>query len=215
MKDTMATFTAQMQTDTPARPSRVCLHRRQAVRACHAHALVLIELIVVISMLALLVSITAINLTGTLFRTRFDRQAHDFMTTLKMAQDAAAQSDTRYAVVIDIDEKTYTLKPFYEIFEGTPIEEEAMSTGRFTDDFQLEYVRFDDGQDTRNVESNTEEIYRIWLMAGQSGWQNGAHIGLLDADGNPYTVVMNRLNRTITICPGELEMLETLDKVPF
>ncbi len=213
VKDTMATLTAQMQTDTPAGPSRRCLQRRRAGRP--AHALVLIELIVVISMLALLVSITAVNLTGSVFRTRFDRQAHDFMTALKMAQDFAAQSNTRYAVLIDIDERTYTLKPFYEIFEGTPVEEQPIATGCFTDDFQLEYVRFDDGQDTRNVESNAQEIYRIWLMTGQSGWQNGAHIGLLDDDGNPYTVVMNRLNRTITMHPGELEMLEPLDELPF
>ncbi|MBN1126412.1 MAG: hypothetical protein JXA82_15510 [Sedimentisphaerales bacterium] len=178
--------------------------------------LVFIELLAVIAVLGMLTGLVMLNLMPQALQGDFNRQVQEFIGTLKMAQDAAAQSDRRYAVMLDLDQGVYMLKPFFELdSDGVPIEEEIISTGYLTDQFRLEYVRFDDGQDTRNAETNAVEVYRVWLLAGRSGWQNSIQIGLLDADDNPYTVVVNRYSRVINMYNGEYEIPEPLEYVPF
>ncbi|MBN1124771.1 MAG: type II secretion system protein [Sedimentisphaerales bacterium] len=180
------------------------------------NGLVFIELLAVIAVLGMLTGLALLNLMPQALQSDYDRQVQEFISTLKMAQDAAAQSDRRYAVMLDLDEGLYMLKPFFELdSDGIPIEEEIISTGYFTDQFRLEYVRFDDGQDTRRAETNAIEVYRVWLLAGRSGWQNSIQIGVLDADGNPYTIVVNRYSRVITMYNGEYEIPEPLEYVPF
>jgi hypothetical protein len=79
--------------------------------------------------------------------------------------------------------------------------------GYFTDKFKLEYVIYDDGIDTRYPEEN--QVYsRTWVRAGHSGWQNGTIIVVSDTDYNMYSIILNRLNRTIVFYPGEYELEE-------
>ena len=42
-----------------------------------------------------------------------------------------------------------------------------------------------------------------WSYATRTGFQNGGNIVLLDSEGNPYSVIVNRLSRVITLRPGE------------
>ena len=175
-----------------------------------------IEIMAIVAIIAMLVGIATIHLVPQALRSRFDEQAQEFINTLKMAHDAASQSDRRYAVLLDLDEGSYTLQPFVALdADAIPLTEETIVTGYFTDDFRLDYVRFDDGQDTRNAETNATEVFRIWLLVGQSGWQNSAQIGVLDREELPYTIVVNRLSGVISMYEGEYQIPEPVENVPF
>ena len=46
------------------------------------------------------------------------------------------------------------------------------------------------------------------LMPGRSGWAFGGKIVLIDEKEKPYSVVVNRLNRMITLEEGDVRFLE-------
>jgi len=168
------------------------------------------------AIVAMMVGVAMIHLVPRAARSQFDREAQDFINTLRLAHDAAAQSDRRYAVLLDLDEGTYTLQPLVGMdADAVPVTEETIHTGYFTDDFRLDYVRFDDGQDTRDAETNATEVYRIWLLVGRSGWQNTIQVGVLDRNDNPYTIVVNRLTGVITMYEGEYTIPEPVENVLF
>ena len=56
-----------------------------------------------------------------------------------------------------------------------------------------------------------------WLFAGKSGWQNGGKVVLLDHDDNPYTILFNRLSKSVDMVPGDIDILEPRPQkdVPF
>ncbi len=171
-----------------------------------APAFVLTELIVVLVIVSLMTTIAMIALTPLFGKTKFKRQAREFINILQLAQNTAAESDRRYAVTLDFDEQTYTLRQFATLDHESILEYEPIITeGYFTDEFFLDYIIFDDGVDTRYPDEG-EEVFRIWLMAGHSGWQNGAIIVLSDIDDNPYSIILNRLSRTIAFYPDAYEL---------
>lgn len=169
-------------------------------------AFVLTELIVVLVIISLMTTIAMIALTPLFGRTKFKRQAREFINILQLAQNGAAESDRRYAVALDFDEQTYTLRQFTTLDHERILEDEPIITeGYFTEEFRLEYIIFDDGVDTRYPEEG-QEVFRIWLMAGHSGWQNGAILVLSDIDENMYSIILNRLSRTIAFYPDAYEL---------
>lgn len=171
-------------------------------------AFVLTELIVVLVIISLMTAIAMIALTPLFGRTKFKRQAREFINILQLAQNGAAESDRRYAVALDFDEQTYTLRQFTTLDHERILEDEPIiAEGHFTDEFRLEYIIFDDGVDTRYPEEG-QEVFRIWLMAGHSGWQNGAILVLSDIDYNLYSIVINRLSRVIRFYPEAYELGE-------
>ena len=181
-------------------------------------AMVLTELIIVIIIISAMTAIAIFNFSGVLSRTKFKRQAHGLINVLNLAQNAAAETDRRYAVILDFDENTYTLRQFAVIDHDKILDEEPIiAQGYFTDQCRLDYVLFDDFVDTRDWDIENMEFFRAWFFAGHSGWQYGGKIVLLDADGNPYSVVINRLSKVIALQPGDVEILEPRYKedVPF
>jgi hypothetical protein len=62
-----------------------------------------------------------------------------------------------------------------------------------------------------------EEVYEARFYAGHSGWQYGGKVVLLDAVGNPYSVIVNRLSRVINLQPGDIGILapQYQEDVPF
>ena len=202
-KDTMPTSTAQMHTDfghilfkSPAKTQRQPL------------GLVFIELIAVLAIISLITAVMTISLSAIFGRTDFQKEVDTFINTLKMARNAATESDKRYAVILDFDESTYTFREYVTLaMDVIPPEEAILKIGLFTEQCQLDYVTFDDFTDTREFDLENTEYFRAILFAGHSGWQNGAKIVLRDIDGNPYTVIVNRLTPVITLHPGDIEML--------
>ena len=89
------------------------------------------------------------------------------------------------------------------------LDEEIITTGEFSDRFQVSYVLFDDGDWTNSKTA----FFRV----GKFGWQWGGKISLLDESGNEYTIVVNRLSRMIELNEGDTEIIKprTADEMGF
>ena len=176
-------------------------------------ALVLMEMLVVLVIIGLMTALTTLNFSSAFTRTKFEKEAYAFINVLKMAQNGAAESDRYYAVILDFDEQAYTLRQFESrSLDVIPDEKAIITTGYFTDECYLDWVLFDD------FESAAEDsAYEARFYAGHSGWQYGGKIVLLDRDGKPYSVIVNRISRVISLLPGDVEILapQYQEDVPF
>ncbi|MCH7558281.1 MAG: prepilin-type N-terminal cleavage/methylation domain-containing protein [Planctomycetes bacterium] len=169
----------------------------------------MIELMVVIVMVSLFAMLVQMHLFGLLRKSTFRAQVQELVSTMQMAASAAAQSDRRYEVIIDIPEQRYMLRQITNPDLSGVLEEEIIVEDVFSDNCRVAYVQFDDG------ESTSED--RAKFRAGHSGWAYGGKIVLLDEKGQPYSIVVNRLNRIITLEKGDVELLQPKNKddVPF
>ena len=172
-------------------------------------AFTLTELIVVVLIVSLFVLLAQMNLFALLRRNTFVAQASELVSAMQAAASAAAESDRRYEVIIDIAEQSYTLRQITSPDLSQVLEEEVMVSNDFSDNCRVDYVLFDDGDYTNEG--------RAAFRAGHSGWQYGGKIVLLDSRQQPYSVVVNRLNRIIVLKEGDAELLlpRTKDEVPF
>ena len=164
----------------------------------------LIELMVVIVVIALFVFMVQIHLFGMLRKSTFRAQVQEFVSTMQMAASAAGESDRRYEVIIDIPAQVYTLREITNPDLTQVFEEEIIVADTFRENCRVAYVMFDDG------ESTSED--RAKFRAGHSGWQYGGKIVLLDENEQPYSIVVNRLNRMVTLEPGDMELLGPKNK---
>jgi prepilin-type N-terminal cleavage/methylation domain-containing protein len=178
----------------------------------HTNGFTMAELLVVLAVVSLFVLMAQIHLFGLLRKNTFRAQTQELVSTMQMAASAAAETGQRYEIIIDITEQGYMLKELAgsEIYIDKPDETpgEIIVENNLTENCRLTYVWFDDG-----IDSNT----RAWFRVGPSGWQNGGKIVLLDEKDQPYTIVVNRINRIVTLEEGELELLEPKSKndLPF
>ncbi len=172
----------------------------------------LAELLVVLAIVSLFVLMAQIHLFGLLRKSTFRAQTRELVSTMQMAASAAAETGRRYEIKIDISEQGYELKELAgsEINVDRPDETpgEIIVQNNLTENCRLVYVWFDDGIDT-----NT----RAWFRVGPSGWQNGGKIVLLDENDQPYTIVVNRINRIVVLEEGDIALLEPKSKndLPF
>ena len=174
-----------------------------------ARGFTLTELIAVLLIVSLFVLLAQANLFGLLRSNTFRAQAQELVSTMQMAASAAAQSNRRYEVIIDLTEQNFLLRQITTPDLSEVLEEEIIAENNFSDNCRLVYVQFDDGEYTN------EGIAKF--RAGHSGWQYGGKIVLLDEKEQPYSVVVNRLNRTIMLKEGDVGLLEPKEKneVPF
>ena len=212
------TYTAQMQIEKAyLRVCRLCLrqgiksslrgtkHTPVTVRGAYTFT----ELIVVIVIISLVVALAQRNLFGLLRKSTFRAQVQEFVSTMAMAATAAAESDKRYEVIVNLTEQSYLLRQITSPDLSEVLEEEIIVENDFGDNCQVIYVLFDDADYTDEGEAK--------FRAGHCGWQYGGKIVLFDEDDKAYSVVANRLNRTVTLKTGDVELLEpkTKDEVPF
>lgn len=182
-------------------------------------ALVLTELIIVIFIIAMIASIAMMNFPGMITRYQFERQANEFVDIVRKTITASAESGQRYAIMLNFDEQTYVLKEItkpYFVYIEDEFETPTMHAGQFTEQCWLDHVVFDDGYDTRDP-GEGEQKFRANFFTSRSGLDFGGHIVLLDYDGNPYTIILNRLSRTVELLPGEYDIEKPIDKrdLPF
>ncbi len=217
----MRTFTAQTRVNAYMRKCvyakmRDCTNvsRHLRIRASthlRNHGFTVTELVVVIVVLALFVLFTVPNLFGLLRRNRFELQAHEFVSVMQMAAVAAAESDRRYEVIIDLTEQSYTLRQITSPDLFQVLEEDIIATNDFGMNCQVLYVLFDDLMET-------DEDHQIAkFRAGHAGWQYGGKVVLLDEQEQPYSVVVSRMNRVVTLKKGDVEFLlpKAKDEVLF
>ena len=169
----------------------------------------LTEVIVVIVIVSLFAMLLQMNLLGLLRKNTFKAQAEELVSTMQAAASAAAQSDRRYELIIDLTEQNYLLREITSPDLSELLEEEIIVNNDFSDNCQVAYVLFDDGDYTNEG--------RAKFRAGHSGWQYGGKIVLLDRNEKAYSVVVNRLNRIITLKKGDVGFLvpKAQDEVPF
>ncbi len=169
----------------------------------------LTELMVVIVVVSMFVLLAQMHLFGLLRKSTFRAQVQELVSTMQMAANAAAQSDRRYEVIIDIPEQRYMLRQITNPDLSQVLEEEVIVEDSFSPNCRVVYVRFDDGDFT------SED--RAKFRAGHSGWAYGGKIVLLDEKEQPYSIVVSRLNRMVTLEQGDVELLwpKTKDEVPF
>ena len=202
---------AQMQPYERKRMSNR-IHRGDVLPHSRKNGFTLAELLVVLAIVSLFVLMAQIHLFGLLRKSTFRAQTQELVSTMQMAVSAAAETGRRYEIKIDIAEQAYELKQITgsEINVDRPDETpgEIIVQNNLTENCRLVYVWFDDGIDT-----NT----RAWFRVGPSGWQNGGKIVLLDENDQPYTIVVNRINRIVVLEEGDIALLEPKSKndLPF
>ena len=137
---------AQMRADS------VCVSRGVLRRFCQRRSrtregFTLAELIGVVVIISLFVVLAQINLFGLLGRNTFKAQIQEFISALQMAASAAAQSDRRYEVVIDLTEQSYLLRQITSPDLSQVLEEEIILENNFSDNCRVAYVEFDETAD--------------------------------------------------------------------
>lgn len=178
----------------------------------HTGGYTMAELLVVIAVISLLVVLAQMHLFGLLRKNTFRAQMQELVSTMQMAASSAAETGRRYEILIDITGQTYELKHITgsEIYVDRPDETpgEIIVQNELNENCRFVYVWFDDGIDTNA---------RAWFRVGPSGWQNGGKIVLLDKKDQPYTIVVNRINRIVALQEGDVEFLEPKAKneLPF
>ncbi len=165
---------------------------------------VLLEVLIVVGLMAFLLSLGVLGYSGLWGGRQFRHQAQELVNLFQMAREAAAQSDRRYAVVLDFVERKYVLRQFAALdLQTIPEDEAVIHTGYFTDRFQLDYVLYDDLEDTREKENVTEARF----YAGRSGWQYGGKVVVRDEDGNPWSIVISRMVSPVRLVEGDVPIL--------
>jgi hypothetical protein len=140
-----------------------------------------------------------LNLSGVFMKSSFKTKVYDFASTIQMAANAASKSNKRYEIIIDLDLQGYLLREITSPDLSEVLEEEIIVEEYLTEDCWISYVLFDDGDYTTDGQAK--------FRAGHSGWQYGGKIVLLDNSEQVYSIVVNRLNRTIELEEGDVEFL--------
>lgn len=172
-------------------------------------AFTLVEFIIVIMMISLFLLLAVLNFSEAFARNSFKAQIQELVSTMQMAANAAAQSNRRYEVIIDLDQQNYMLREITSPELSEVLEEEIIVDDDLSESCWLAYVVFDDGEFTNEGQAK--------FRAGHSGWQYGGKIVLLGENEQEYSVVVNRLNRIITLGKGDVELLvpKRQEDVPF
>jgi len=188
------TFTAPMPSSTSrARPT----------------AFTFTELIVVVVILGLLLLLAVPNIFGLLRQGTFKGEVQELVSAFQMAANAAAQSNKRYEVIIDLTEQRYTMRQITSPDLSQVLEEEIIVDRYLSDKCWVSYVMFDDGDYTNDAIAK--------FRAGHAGWQYGGKVVLLDEQDHPYSIVINRLNRVVELKKGDVPLLwpRAPEDVPF
>jgi len=164
----------------------------------------LTEMLVVIMILSLLLMITQIHIFSMLRRNNFKSQVQLLISTMQSAATSASQSDRRYEFIVDISEQSFLLREITSLDLSEVLEEEIIFNEKLSKNCRVIYVEFDDGDFTYDG--------RAKFRAGHSGWAFGGKIVLIDENGQPYSIVVNRLNRIITLKEGDYKLLTPVPK---
>ncbi|OQY04282.1 MAG: hypothetical protein B6I25_07180 [Planctomycetales bacterium 4572_13] len=175
---------------------------------------VLIEMLMVVGLIGLMAAMAALSFGAMWGNLRFKRQAEELVNVFQMAYNAAAQSNRRYAVVLDFEEQKFVLRQFKSLdLETMDPDEAIIQTGYFSEAITIDYVVYDDLEDTRDFENASEARF----LAGHSGWQYGGKVILRDEDGMPWTIVIHRFAKPVELFKGEVDIDPPMDAkdVPF
>lgn len=168
---------------------------------------VLIEMLMVVGLIGLMAAVVTLSFGAMWGNLRFKRQADQLVNTFQMAYNAAAESDRRYAVILDLIEQSFVLREFKSLDLETMNPDEAIiQTGVFSKALTIDYVLYDDGDFLSLDELEDETVAEARFLAGKSGWKYGGIVVLRDDDGMPWTVVIHRFARPVELFRGEWDL---------
>lgn len=180
------------------------------------------EMTAVLAVVGMLAGIAVLTISQKAGKGSLKKEAGEIINILKQAQNAAAQSDRRYVVLFDELEQSYTLMQVNTINDlpsmDLPDEEKILSTTMLSERCWFVSIWFDDGIDTEALGDDEDMGQKqAYFVAGRTGWQNGGKIRLLDIDGNPYSIIVDRLSRNITLVEGDAptEHMEPIENLVF
>ncbi len=193
------TFTAPMPTD-----------KRRPQRRLLSPGFTLSELVVVILIVSLIILLAGSNLYGLLIKNTFRGQLQEIVSAMQMAGNSAAETGRKYEVIFDLSSQSYLLREITtpDLFADV-LEEEIISLNELGDNCHIAYVIFDDGVYTN------QDIAKF--RVGRSGWQCGGKIVFTDLSEHPYSIIVGRISRNITISDGDVDILlpKSPEEVPF
>ena len=172
----------------------------------------------VVGLIGLMATVAAISFGAMWGNLRFKRQAEELVGVFQMAYNAAAESDRRYAVVLDLIEQSFTLREFKSLDLATMDPDEAIiQTTYFSKALTIDYVLYDDGDFLSIDELEDETVADARFLAGKSGWKYGGIVVLRDEDGMPWTIVIHRFAKPVELFKGEWDIDPPMDAidVPF
>lgn len=175
-------------------------------------AFTLAEAMVVTVIAALFVVMAMINLGALVKGSSFKAQANELVGVLNMAANSAAQSDRRYEVFLDLIEQKYILRQLNSAnYLADIVDEDIIIQNYLSDDCRIVYILFDDLLET------DQDHQFAFFRVGNNGFQNGGKIVLIDEEENPYTVIVNRINRIVELKKGEVDLPMPLepDQISF
>ena len=167
---------------------------------CRSRGITFIELMIVTAIVGMFAVLAQSRLFGLLWKNTFKAQVQEFISTMQMAATAASESDRRYEVIVDLAEQSFLLRQITSPDLSEVLEEEIIIENQLGNKCRIVYVQFDDGDYTHDG--------RAKFRAGHSGWAYGGKIVLIDDSEKLYSIVVNRLNRIITLEQGDVELLE-------
>ena len=169
----------------------------------------LAELLMVLVIIALIVSLASLNISGIVGKSRFRNEVQNLIDVMRMAVTSAAKTGKRYEVILDVTEQTYMLRQITSSDLSEILEDDIIESGSFDENCQMSYIQFDDF-----VQTN-ENLEIAYFRTGRSGWQAGGKIVLLDSGGQMYSIIVNRLNRMVELKKGDVELLVPKENVSF
>lgn len=162
---------------------------------CGMPAFTLTELVVVILIVSLIILLAGSNLYGLLVKNTFRGQLQEIVSAMQMAANSSAETSRRYEFIFDLNAQSYLLRQITTTTSADILEDEIIMSSELADNCRIAYVIFDDGDYTNQD--------RAKFRVGRSGWQYGGKIVFTDAAERPYSIIVNRLDRNITLREGD------------
>jgi Tfp pilus assembly protein FimT len=178
-------------------------------------AFVLVEVLLVVALVGLMTGVAMLSFSGLWGNLRFKKQAEQLVRTFQLAQNAAAETDRHYAVVLDFTEQAYILRQFLTTDLLTMPDEEAIIDKVYLSEaMTIEYVVYDDLEDTRQKGDSVTEAR---FLAGKSGWQYGGKVVLLDENGQSWSILIHRFAKPVELVKGDADFYlpQYPEQVPF
>ncbi len=168
----------------------------------------LVEILLVIGLISLMSGVGMISYSAMWGSLKFKREVRELVNIFQMAQDAAAQSDKRYEIILDSDAQGFVFREFIGftvLDDERPLEDDnvdAIQKTNFSDAVYLKFVEYDYYTEEEEVLLAVEKINFYRFVTGRPGWQAGGRIVLLDENDRPWTIVTHRFAKPVELIEG-------------